>query len=216
MDVIRVLVVDDHELVRKGITRMLNDEKGIEVLAEASTGEQAIVLARQLQPDVVLMDVKMPGIGGIEATRKIVKALPGVQVLALSVYEEEPFPSRLLKAGAAGFLSKGAELDEMLRAIRAVKSGQRYLSAEMVLALSINSDLEKSPFEKLSQRELQITMMVANCQKVAEISEVLSLSPKTVNTYRYRVFEKLKVANDVELAHLASKHGLLEQEPDLN
>jgi DNA-binding NarL/FixJ family response regulator len=212
---IRVLVVDDHELVRKGITRMLNDDTAIEVLAEAGSGEEAIDLARKHEPNVVVMDVKMPGIGGIEATRKIVKALPDVRVLALSVYEEEPFPSKLLKAGAAGFLSKGAELDEMLRAIKAVNAGQRYLSAEM--ARAINSKTEQSsPFKKLSQRELQISMMVANCQKVSEISEVLSLSPKTVNTYRYRVFEKLDISSDVELTHLAVKHGLLGEAPNLS
>ncbi len=206
---IRVLVVDDHELVRKGITRMLNDEDGIEVLGEANCGEDAIEMARRLQPNVVIMDIKMPGIGGIEATSKIVKALPDVQVLALSVYEEEPFPSRLLKAGAAGFLSKGAELDEMLRAVRAVNAGQRYLSADMARSMSsLNSGI--NPFDRLSQRELQISLMIANCQKVAEISQTLSLSPKTVNTYRYRVFEKLNIVNDVELAHLAAKHGLLE------
>lgn len=213
---IRVLVVDDHELVRKGITRMLNDEKGIEVIGEASTGEEAVSLARKLQPDVVLMDVKMPGIGGIEATQKIVKALPDVKVLALSVYEEEPFPSRLMKAGAVGFLSKGAELEEMLRAIRTVNAGQRFLSAEMVQALSCKHEEAMNPFDKLSQRELQISMMVAECKKIAEISSALSLSPKTVNTYRYRVFEKLNIVNDVELAHLAAKHGLIEKEPDLN
>lgn len=210
---IRVLVVDDHELVRKGITRMLNDEDGIEVLGEASSGEEALELARKLQPNVVIMDVKMPGIGGIEATSKIVKALPDVQVLALSVYEEEPFPSRLLKAGAAGFLSKGAELDEMLRAVRTISAGQRYLSPEM--ARSMNSfDRSVNPFDRLSQRELQISLMVANCHKVADISKTLSLSPKTVNTYRYRVFEKLNVVNDVELAHLAVKHGLLGDAPE--
>lgn len=107
---------------------MLSDESGIHVVAEADTGETAIQMAKSHEPNVVLMDVKMPGIGGIEATKKIVKALPDVHVLALSVYEEDPFPSRLLKAGAKGFLSKGAELDEMLRAIKTVNAGQRYLS----------------------------------------------------------------------------------------
>lgn len=211
-----MLVVDDHELVRKGITRMLNDEQGIEVVAEANTGEAAVSLARKFQPNVVLMDIKMPGIGGIEATKKIVKALPDVKVLALSVYEEEPFPSRLLKAGAAGFLSKGADLDEMLRAIRSVNAGQRFLSAEMQRALSSKNDDTANPFTKLSQRELQVAIMVAECKKIAEISSALSLSPKTVNTYRYRVFEKLNIVNDVELAHLAAKHGLLDKKPDLN
>lgn len=207
-------MADDHELVRKGIVRMLNDEQGIEVIAEANSGETAIQYARQYMPNVVLMDIKMPGIGGIEATSKIVKSLPDVHVLALSVYEEEPYPSRLLKAGAKGFLSKGAELTEMLRAIRTVNAGQRYLSVEMARALNSQSGQNYNPFNKLSHRELQISTMIANCKKVAEISEILSLSPKTVNTYRYRVFEKLEISNDVELSHLAVKHGVLEQQPD--
>jgi len=211
---IRVLVVDDHTIVRKGITRMLGDEPRIEVVGEAATGESAVSLANQLQPGVVLMDVKMPGIGGIEATKKIVRALPDVKVLALSVYEDEPYPSRLIKAGASGFLSKGSNLSEMLRAIYAVNSGQRFLSTEMVGCLNQNSS--ENPFDKLSQRELQVTLMITECKSVAQISEALSLSPKTVNTYRYRVFEKLVVSNDVELVQLALKHGLIEQEPMLN
>ncbi len=211
---IRVLVVDDHDLVRTGITRMLNDEQDVEVVGEARNGEDAITEARKLRPDVVLMDIKMPGMGGIEATKKIVKSLPDVRVLALSVFEEEPFPSRLMRAGAAGYLSKGAELEEMIRAIRAVNAGQRYMSAELAHALALPplEGSEPNPFDKLSERELQITMMIVNCQKVQTISEKLSLSPKTVNTYRYRIFEKLALSGDVELTHLAAKHGLIDED----
>lgn len=211
---IRVLVVDDHDLVRTGIMRMLNDEQGVEVVGEARNGEEAIAEARKLRPDVVLMDVKMPGMGGIEATKKIVKSLPDVRVLALSIFEEEPFPSRLMRAGAAGYLTKGAELQEMLRAIRAVSAGQRYISAEIAHALALQpfENRGQNPFDKLSERELQITMMIVNCQKVQIISEKLSLSPKTVNTYRYRIFEKLGLSGDVELTHLAAKHGLIDED----
>jgi len=209
--VIKVLVVDDHDLVRMGITRMLADISGIKVIGEAASGEDALRLARELSPQVVLMDVKMPGIGGLEATRKLLRQDPGIRVLAVTVCDEEPFPSRLLKAGAAGYLTKGAALEEMVRAIRVVASGQRYISPEIAQQLALkNLDEEKSsPFEVLSEREMQITMMIVGCQKVQEISDRLFLSPKTVNSYRYRIFEKLAIDSDVELTLLAVRHGLL-------
>jgi Response regulator containing a CheY-like receiver domain and an HTH DNA-binding domain len=115
---IRVLVVDDHDLVRTGITRMLADIDGLQVVGEADSGESALKLARELKPDVVLMDVKMPGIGGLEATRKLLRSHPDIKVVAVTVCEEDPFPTRLMQAGAAGYLTKGAGLDEMVQAIR--------------------------------------------------------------------------------------------------
>jgi two-component system invasion response regulator UvrY len=209
--VIKVLVVDDHDLVRMGITRMLADITGIKVVGEAACGEDCLRMARELDPQVVLMDVKMPGIGGLEATRKLLRQSPDIRVLAVTVCDEEPFPSRLLKAGAAGYLTKGAALDEMVRAIRAVASGQRYISPEIAqrLALSALEEEKTSPFDALTEREMQVTMMIVNCQKVQEISDRLFLSPKTVNSYRYRIFEKLGIDSDVELTLLAVRHGLL-------
>lgn len=209
---IKVLVVDDHDLVRMGITRMLADVAGIKVVGEASSGEDALKLARELLPQVVLMDVKMPGIGGLEATRKLLRVHPDMRVLAVTVCDEEPFPSRLLKAGAAGYLTKGAALEEMIKAIRLVASGQRYISPEIAQQLALKSfggEENASPFDALSEREMQIAMMIVSCQKVQEISDKLFLSPKTVNSYRYRIFEKLTIDSDVELALLAVRHGLL-------
>lgn len=208
---IKVLVVDDHDLVRMGITRMLADITGIKVVGEASSGEDCLRLARELDPQVVLMDVKMPGIGGLEATRKLLRQHPDVRILAVTVCDEEPFPSRLLKAGAAGYLTKGAALEEMVRAIRAVAAGQRYISPEIAqrLALSSLEEEKSSPFDALTEREMQVTMMIVSCQKVQEISDRLFLSPKTVNSYRYRIFEKLGIDSDVELTLLAVRHGLL-------
>lgn len=207
---IKVLVVDDHDLVRMGITRMLADISGVKVVGEAASGEEALRLARELTPQVVLMDVKMPGIGGLEATRKLLRQDPDVRVVAVTVCDEEPFPSRLLKAGAAGYLTKGAALEEMVKAIRAVASGQRYISPEIAQQLALkNLEEEKEmPFDALTEREMQITMMIVNCQKVQEISDRLFLSPKTVNSYRYRIFEKLGIESDVELTLLAVRHGL--------
>jgi DNA-binding NarL/FixJ family response regulator len=211
--VIRVLLVDDHELVRTGISRMLGDVEGIKVIGQADSGEEAVRLSRELEPDVVLMDIKMPGIGGLEATRKMTRQQPEVKVIIVTVCEEEPFPSKLMDAGAAGYITKGAPLEEMVRAIKTTKLGQRYISLDIAqhLALKRFDPESSSPFDQLSERELQIAMMIVNCHKVAEISDSLFLSPKTVNSYRYRLFEKLNIQSDVELALLAVRHGMVDQ-----
>ncbi|ATB67321.1 MULTISPECIES: response regulator transcription factor GacA [Pseudomonas] len=208
---IRVLVVDDHDLVRTGITRMLADIDGLQVVGEADSGESALKLARELKPDVVLMDVKMPGIGGLEATRKLLRSHPDIKVVAVTVCEEDPFPTRLLQAGAAGYLTKGAGLDEMVQAIRLAFAGQRYISPQIAQQLALKSfQPQGSPFDALSEREIQIALMIVGCQKVQIISDKLCLSPKTVNTYRYRIFEKLSVTSDVELTLLAVRHGMVD------
>lgn len=209
---IKVLLVDDHELVRIGIRRLLQDAQGIKVIGEANTGEEAIRLAKELTPDVILMDVQMPGIGGLEATRKLNRAQNDIKVLALTVCEDEPYPSRLLQAGAAGYITKGCDPEEMIRAIRVVHTGQRYISSEIAqqLALKRFTKPEESPLDILSERELQIMMMITTGQKVQDISDKLCLSPKTINSYRYRIFEKLLVSNDVELTLLAMRLGMVE------
>jgi two-component system invasion response regulator UvrY len=208
---IRVLVVDDHDLVRTGITRMLADIDGLQVVGEADSGEASLKVARELKPDVVLMDVKMPGIGGLEATRKLLRSHPDVKVVAVTVCEEDPFPTRLLQAGAAGYLTKGAGLDEMVQAIRLVFAGQRYISPQIAQQLALKPfQPQGSPFDTLSEREIQIALMIVGCQKVQIISDKLCLSPKTVNTYRYRIFEKLSVTSDVELTLLAVRHGMVD------
>lgn len=210
---IRVLVVDDHDLVRTGISRMLADVDGLQVIGQADSGETAIRKARELKPDVVLMDVKMPGIGGLEATRKLLRSYPDIKVIAVTVCEEDPFPTRLLQAGAAGYLTKGAALEEMIQAIRMVFAGQRYISPQIAQQLALKAFQPQnngSPFDLLSEREIQIALMIANCQKVQTISDKLCLSPKTVNTYRYRIYEKLTITSDVELALLAVRHGMVD------
>ena len=211
---INLLIVDDHDLVRVGIRRLLADIKGLKVVGEARNGEDAVRLSRELQPDVILMDVKMPGIGGLEATRKILRSQPDVKIIAVTVYGDEPYPSRLLQAGAAGYITKGSSLDEMVHAIRTVSAGQRYISPEVAqqLALKHISEQEESPFDLLSERELQVMLMITTGRKVQEISEQLYLSPKTINSYRYRLFEKLQVSNDVELTHLAMRHGMIDSD----
>jgi len=209
---IKVLLVDDHELVRIGIKRLLQDVNGIKVVGEASTGEEGIRIAKELIPDVVLMDVQMPGIGGLEATRKMIRHNPDIKILALTVFDDEPYPSRLLQAGAAGYITKGCDAEEMIRAIRTIHSGQRYISTEIAqqLALKRFTKAEESPLDILSERELQIMLMITSGQKVQDISDKLCLSPKTVNSYRYRIFEKLNINSDVELTLMAIRLGLVE------
>ncbi|WP_269687321.1 MULTISPECIES: response regulator transcription factor GacA [Halopseudomonas] len=209
---IKVLVVDDHDLVRTGISRMLSDVPGLSVIGEADSGETAVVRARELKPDVILMDVRMPGIGGLEATRKLVQHDKHIKVIAVTVCDEEPFPTRLMQAGAAGYVTKGAALDEMVTAIRQVHAGLRYISPDIAqqLALKQFNPGGNSPFDCLSEREMQIALMIVNCEKVQSISDKLCLSPKTVNTYRYRIFEKLGITSDVELTLLAVRHGMVD------
>ncbi len=208
---IRVLIVDDHQLVRMGTSRLLADVGDVEVVGQAGSGEEAIELVRHLKPDVVLMDVQMPGIGGLEATRRCLRVHPDIKVIAVSMYEDEPYPSKLLNVGAQGYVTKRAAIDEMVRAIKKVVAGQRYVSAEIAqqMALKPFSESEASPFEILSNREMQITLMIVEGTKVPRISQSLSLSPKTVNSYRYRIFEKLDLSNDVGLTKLAIKHGVI-------
>ncbi|MCE2595661.1 UvrY/SirA/GacA family response regulator transcription factor [Motilimonas cestriensis] len=209
---INVFLVDDHELVRTGIRRILEDIRGIKVVGEAQSGEAAVQWCRDNNPDVILMDMNMPGIGGLEATRKILRYNPDIKIVVLTIHTENPFPTKVMQAGAAGYLTKGAAPDEVLNAIRVVNAGQRYLSPEIAqqMALAHFSPDDENPFKNLSERELQIMLMITKGQKVTEISEQLSLSPKTVNSYRYRLFNKLDISGDVELTHLAIRHGMLD------
>lgn len=209
---IRVLLVDDHELVRTGIRRLLEDFDDIEIIAEAENGEEAINLVRQDKPDVILMDVNMPGIGGLEATRKLLQIHDDMKIIVVTMHVEEPFPTRLLKAGATGYLTKGCAVTEIVDAIRTVHKGKRFIGSDVAqqLALGMLPGSDKSPFDSLSQRELQVMLMVTQGQKIQEIAEMLCLSPKTVSTYRYRLFDKLDVKSDVELTHLAMRHGMID------
>lgn len=209
---ISVLVVDDHDLVRSGISRLLTDAKGVQVAGEASSGEEAIQHVKEQEPDVILMDIQMPGIGGLEATRKIKRQHPEVQVIAVSACDDNPFAQRLLQAGASGYITKGAGCEEMVAAIVKVFSGQKYISQEIAqrMALKPFEPEQENLFDKLSDREMQIALMIVNCHRAAEIGDKLFLSPKTVNSYRYRIFDKLGIDGDVELTRLAIRNGVID------
>lgn len=209
---IRILVVDDHDLVRTGICRILNDINDFKVVGEVGSGEDAVDYCRKNTPDIVLMDISMPGIGGLEATRKVIRFCEDVRVICVSMHKEHPLPSKIMKAGAYGFLTKDAPHSEMINAIYKVQSGQKYVSPEIAQQIALGQlDVSvQNPFDQLSDRELEIAMWITKGVKVTEIAKRLNLSTKTVNTYRYRMFDKLNVESDVELTHLALRHKLIQ------
>jgi two-component system, NarL family, invasion response regulator UvrY len=213
---IKILVVDDHDLVRMGIVRMLADVEGYHVVGDAKSGEEAVSKARELSPDVVLMDVKMPGMGGLEATKKLILAKPSIKVIAVTSCDDDVYPTRLMQAGAMGYVTKGAEFSEIICAINKVIRGDLYMSNSIAQQMALKnfsaSGNQENPFEKLSQRELQTAMLISNGQKAADIAVAFCVSPKTVNSYRYRIFEKLDINSDVELTLLAVKYNLLDPE----
>ncbi|MBU1189222.1 MAG: response regulator [Gammaproteobacteria bacterium] len=209
---ISVMIVDDHDLVRTGLRHILSDCNDIEVVAEASSGDEALRLAREFEPQIILLDVSMPGLSGFEVADRLHRYHKKTRTVILTAHAKQPFPSRLLEAGASGYLTKSCGADELRSAIRAVHRGDRYIGSDIAqqLALSMLPGADKSPFEKLSSREMEVTLMMVQGMTINNIGEALSLSPKTVATYKYRVFEKSEVDNEVALAYLALKHGLIE------
>jgi len=210
--VIKILLVDDHDLVRMGVRRLIEDIEGFEVSGEVATGEAAILFSASEKVDVILMDLNMPGIGGLEATRRLVLKYTGLKIIALTMLDSEPFPQQLFKAGAMGYLTKGCHIDEIKHAVNEVYYGRRYVSVEIAqkMALKIQPG-SSNPFNDLSQREMQVMMMIMQGMKPQQISERLVLSPKTISTYRYRLFNKLGIKSDVDLLQLARRYGLLEE-----
>ncbi len=209
---ISVLLTDDHVLVRSGIRRLLEDSKQVEIIGEADSGEDSIRLAQELKPDVILMDVNMPGIGGVEACRRILQRNPEQKIIVLTVHNEKTFPKRMLEIGAKGYLTKECGVDEMLSAIRLVYNGGAYIAPSIAqqLALSLLPGNENNPIDRLSRREFQVMLMISHGLTNAEISDKLCLSPKTVSTYRLRLLDKLGAQNEVDLIKIAVEQGIVE------
>jgi two-component system, NarL family, invasion response regulator UvrY len=209
---IKVLLTDDHALVRTGIRRLLEDSKQVVIVGEADCGEDGIKLAQELEPDVILMDVNMPGIGGVEACRRILQRNPKQKIIVLTVHGEQTFPKRMLEIGAKGYLTKECGVDEMLEAIRQVNNGGAYIAPSIAqqLALSLLPGNEHNPIDLLSRREFQVMLMISHGLTNAEISDKLCLSPKTISTYRLRLLEKLGAQNEVDLIKIAVEQGMVE------
>ena len=206
---IRVFLLDDHALVRTGMRLMLSGETDIEVVGEADSGEIALPMIRRLKPDVVLCDLHLPGISGLEVTERIVKGNYGSRVVVVSVLEDGPMPKRLIEAGASGYVGKGGDAVELLRAVRDVARGKRYLANGIAQHLALAGiGGESSPFDSLSPRELEIAMLLVQGMRQEEIAKRLSLSAKTVNTHKSRLFEKLGIQDSIALARLSSQYGL--------
>ena len=200
-----------------GIRRLLEDMPDVDVVADAESGEQALALVKLHCPDVVLLDMKMPGIDGWEVTRRLKKTNPHIKVIAVTAMCSDPLPTRVLQLGAMGYLTKESGAEEMAAAIRKVAQGEKYLSSEIAQKMAINSleEAQGSPFDLLSEREMQVMLMITSGMNVQDVANRLFLSSKTINGYRYRMFVKLGIKNDVELTYLAMKHRVIEQPIDL-
>lgn len=209
---IRVLVVDDHDLVRHCICQTLLQSSDIEVIGQAGSGEDAVQLVRELKPDVVLMDVKMPGIGGVGAMRALRERQDPVRIIALSACESGKLPRMMVEAGVSGYLTKGARHDEMVDAVRRVAAGRTYFSPDIAGVLLETSQAagQGNPFNMLSGREFDAVMLTIQGLSTQQIADRLFVAPKTVHTYRSRAFEKLGVRSDVELTLLAVREGLVD------
>lgn len=207
---IRVFLIDDHALVRAGMKMILAGETDIEVVGEADSGEEALPLVRKLKPDVVLCDLHMPGLSGLDITERIARS-GSAKVIIVSVLEDGPLPKRLLEAGASGYVGKGGDAGELLRAVRDVARGKRYLGSNVAQHLALlNMGGTESPFDTLSPRELEVAMLLVQGLRQDDIAKRLSLSAKTVNTHKSRLFEKLGVADGIALARLAGQYGLID------
>lgn len=208
---IRIVLIDDHFLVRAGFRRMLESEKNIQVIGEAGTGIEGIQLVQTVRPDVVVLDIKLPDISGLEVTYKLLSRTPHPKILIVSALNNDLFPFRILEAGAHGYLTKNASQEELAHAIRAVNNGQRFISQEVAhqLALARLSPHIPGNFSVLSDRETEVMLMVIRHVPVKEIANKLNLSAKTIHSYRSRIFEKLNVKNDTALTLLAIKQGIV-------
>lgn len=209
---ISILLTDDHLLVRTGIRRLLEDSKQVNIVGEADCGEESLTLAQQLNPDVILMDVNMPGIGGVEACRRILQRNPRQKIIVLTIHNEQTFPKRMLEIGAKGYLTKECGVDEMLEAIKQVNNGGAYIAPSIAqqLALSLLPGNHLNPIDRLSRREFQVMLLISHGLTNAAISEKLCLSPKTISTYRLRLLEKLGAQSEVDLIKIAVEQGMVE------
>lgn len=209
---IRVLVADDHAVVRRGLVAILNAEPSMLVSGEASNGRDALRAVREHEYDVLVLDITMPDLGGLEVLRQIQGIRPQLPILILSVHSEEQYAARALKAGAAGYMNKESAPDELVSAINQVARGRKYVTPSLAqrLADRLGEPGAQAPHDALSNREYQVMCMLASGKTISDIAEALSLSVKTISTYRARILEKMKLENTAEIIRYAIKRGLVE------
>jgi two-component system, NarL family, invasion response regulator UvrY len=214
--VIRVLLVDDHAIVRQGLRRILDEASGIKVGGEASNGIEALKMIRADNWDVVLLDISMPEKNGVDTLKQIMEINRDTKVLILSMYPEEQYAVRLMKAGASGYLTKETAPEQLVEAIHTVVAGKKHISPHLaeLLLLECGFDSGKPPHELLSDREYQVLRLIGSGKKVSEIAETLTLSVKTVSTYRAHLLDKMKLKNNAELTYYVIQNGLNEGSPD--
>jgi two-component system invasion response regulator UvrY len=205
---IGVMVVDDHAVVRMGFKLLIDGAADMRVVAEAESGEDAVRGLAEARPDVVVLDISMPGIGGLEAVRRILAREPDARILVLSAHEDAMYARRVLKAGAAGYLTKRSAAEALIEAIRQVSQGRRFLEPQIAQQLEHEAG-PGEPLDSLSEKEFKVFLALAGGQSVQDIAEVMSLSPRTVGTHLYNIKQKLGAANSAELALIAMRAGLL-------
>ena len=208
---IRIAIVDDHAMVRAGLRQFFADQADFLVVAEASNGHEALNIVRQGDVDVLVMDISMPGQGGVDALAAIKARAPDLPVLILSGFAEEHYATTLLRQGASGYLNKDCDPEDIVKAIRTVVRGRKYISAAVAerLADGLGTDGEKAPHEQLSERELQVFLRLARGEAVGAMAISMCLSIKTVSTYRTRVMEKMQLESNSDLTYYALKNGLI-------
>jgi DNA-binding NarL/FixJ family response regulator len=208
----RILIADDHPLVRQGLKQVLEAHAELDVVAEAKDGNDAVQQAASVEWDVAVIDFNMPGKAGVELVKELRRRYPARPVLVLSMYPEDRYALRLLKAGAAGYLNKESAPEELVGALHKVAAGGRYVSAALgeKLALALSGSGEQPAYEKLSDREYQIMWLLASGKTVGEIAKQLFLSANTVSTYRARILKKISVKNNAELMRYAIRHQLID------
>jgi DNA-binding NarL/FixJ family response regulator len=208
---IEILIADDHAIVREGLKQIVAETDDMVVADEATSGHEVLEKVRNNEYDVVILDISMPGRGGVDILKQLKSQRPNLPILILSMHPEEQYAVRVLKAGAAGYLTKESAPDELITAIRRVSLGRKYVSSSLAekLAFDLERDTEKPYHEILSDREYQVMCMIASGKRVQEIAEELCLSVKTVSTYRSRILQKMNMKNNAELMHYAIKQGLV-------
>jgi len=211
MSEIKVMLVDDHAVVRMGFKMLLETASDIKVVAEADSGEEAILTFAEHKPDVIVMDITMPGIGGMEAIERILAKESTTKILVLSAHEDSVHPKRVLNAGAMGYLTKRSAAEELIKAIQSVAKGTKYIEASVAQQMAIQQlSGDQNPVDVLSEREFEVFMSLAKGKTTNEIAETLFLSPRTVGTHLYNIKQKLNASNSAEIALIAMRSGLID------